>query len=157
MGLFSKIFGGSKSKSSNQAYGQVSDALGSTLGSTGVANDALMQQLGLGEGGGGFQSYLTNMGFANTQAQGLDDIDAGAAGAGLLRSGSTAKAYGDYTTNLRKGFFDDYLQRLYGQAQLGIGAGQAIAGAGGVSSQSGTPGIAGFAGNFIGGGAKGAG
>ena len=144
MGLFSTVFGGSKSKSSNQAYGQLSDALGGTVGSVGGVNDQLSQLLG-----GGFNEYLGNAGFSEAVGQGLDDIDAGAAGAGLLRSGSTAKAYGDYTTGLRKQFFQNYLDNLYKQAGVGLQAGNVLAGAGGVNKSKGSKGLGGFLGGGL--------
>jgi hypothetical protein len=136
MGLFSSLFG-SSSKSKNKAYGQVSEGLGSTIAGTGQYTDALSQLLG-----GGFQGYLDNSGFDTQLGQGLDNIDAGAAASGLLRSGSTAKAYGDYTTGLQQQYYGNYLDRLLQNAQLGVSAAGTLASVG-QKSKGGNAGIAG--------------
>ena len=64
----------------------------------------------------GFQSYLGNAGFKTEVGQGLDDIDANAAASGMLRSGATAKAYGNYTNDMRNKYFQNYIGNLLGTA-----------------------------------------
>lgn len=81
---------------------------------------AFLEQL-LGVGGdpaAGFQNYLKNAGFSSAVGQGLDDIDAGAAASGMLRSGATGKAYGAYTNDMRNQYFQNYLGNLLGTAQV---------------------------------------
>lgn len=103
-----KIFGG----------GTKSTTSGTTTKSS-AAGNYLENLLGVnGDPAAGFNNYLTNAGFAQTQAQGLDQIDAGAAAKGLLRSGSIGKAYGQYTSDLRNQYYNNYLQNILGLANV---------------------------------------
>lgn len=104
MGKIGKLFGGSKTQKT------------SGTSTTSSASGNFLEQL-LGVGGdpaAGFSGYLKNAGFGNAMSQGLEDIDAGAAARGLLRSGSTLKAYGNYTSDLRNQYYNDYIGNILG-------------------------------------------
>lgn len=136
----SKIFGGSKSKStqqstssstsSNRAYDTIANnyapigqqALHSGIG----ARDAIL--------GGGFDEYKRQGGFDFQMHQGLNNLLGNYGGRGVVRSGAAMKALERFGTGLSNAYLNDYLNQQMGQAQLGAGLGQLLAGAGGVSS-----------------------
>lgn len=100
----SKVFSGSKKQ---------------TQTNTSNSGKYLEQLLGTGgDPADGFNTYMQNAGYSGAVAQGLDDIDAGAAAAGLLRSGSTGKAYGNYVTQQRQNYYQNYIQNLLGTAAV---------------------------------------
>ena len=78
----------------------------------------------------GFDTFKRLAGF-NTQAQqGAQGITSNAAARGLLNSGSTGKALVSYGTDLGNQYYQNYLNDLFNQANLGYQAGNLISGAG---------------------------
>ena len=137
------LFGGSKQKStsSNQAYGQLSEAFSPVLGSTQTGTNALMALLGLGGDSGAasnaMNNYMDSAGYNFMLDSGSRAITGNKAAAGLLRSGSTGKALTNFGQQLGSQYFNNYLDRILEVANLGLGAGQLLAGAGNVSKSSG--------------------
>lgn len=86
----------------------------------------------------GYQNYLQNAGFAPAMRQLSQGITGQAAAAGVLNSGSTAKALQSRGTELNQSFFNNYLQSLSGLAGLGVNAGGIVANAGQKSTSTGT-------------------
>lgn len=69
--------------------------------------------------------------------QGQKAVSGAAAGGGYFNSGATGKALQSFGQNLGKTYLQQYMQNLVGLGQLGLGAGSAMTGAGGVNqSQS---------------------
>lgn len=137
MGLLQSLFGGSKSKqkseSGNLAYPFLSGALQgpTTAGLSGI--NTLNQELS-----GGFEGYKKNAGFDFALGEGLRGVTGGAAAAGMLNSGPTKKALSRYVLGLTNQFYDNYLNRVGGLGQLGLGAAGVLAGAGGYSKGEGS-------------------
>lgn len=130
-GLFKKRAKSSQS-SSNQAFGFIKDTFAPT---TGYANTgaAAMQALLSGDTSG-FDAYKKATGFDALAESGSRGITGNAAARGLLRSGSTSKALGTFYNNLQNQYSGNYLDQLGKLANIGLGAGGLISGAGNVSS-----------------------
>lgn len=152
----SSIFGGSKSSqsSSNQSFNQAYPFIQQQFGGlTGAANSGAnaMQALLSGDTSG-FNAFKNATGFNAQAEQGSRGITGNAAAGGLLRSGSTGKALQSFGNNIQNQFADKYLSQQGNLANLGMNAGQLIAGAGqrseGTSqgSSSSKPGIGKFLG-----------
>jgi len=136
-GVIRSLFGGSKSESSsqsqqsssNRAWDVLKDPLtGMTSGGAnafGQLSDIL---------GRGFDDYKKNAGFDFALNRGQQGITGNAAARGLLNSGSTAKALAEFETGLGSQMYNNWLDRLNGAAQTGIGASGVLTGAGGISS-----------------------
>ena len=147
MGLKSTIFGQAPQpsqnsySSSNQAYGPISSAFTSSLGDVSQGGSLLGNMLGVG-GAPAQTSALTN--FANSggmqflQQQGLQGIESNQAAKGLLDSGDTLKAMDKFNNGLASTYLNQYMTDLMGYSDLGIKAGQVMAGAGQQSQGSGT-------------------
>jgi hypothetical protein len=86
---------------------------------------------------GAYDNFLNNSGFNWIMDNAMQGVTNSAAGKYLLRSGSTAKALQDRAANISKTYFQDYLDRLAQQSQLGLGAGSLISGAGQYSKGTG--------------------
>lgn len=161
MGLFSSIFGGSsqKSTSSSNSYNKAYEPLFSNFspviqeGLTGVRNISAL----LGGDTSGFDTFKRTTGFDAASEAGSRGITGNAAASGLLRSGSTAKGLQAYGNQMQNNYYQNYLDSLFKQANLGFTAGGLLSGAGGVnqstgsSSGSSSPGIGGFLGSILGG------
>lgn len=145
----SSVFGGSKSKSSNQGYGQISQALGPTMGFAQQGGNAMSALLG-GDATG-FNKFKNATGFDFAAEQGSHGITGNAAARGLLRSGGTGKSLMDFGTKLQDQYAGNYLEKLLGLGNLGLGAAGAIGGAGQTSKSKSKPGIGGFLGSVAGG------
>lgn len=151
--------------SSNRAFQFLLDTFG---GPANVGADALSQLggfLGIGGAGGqedAFANFREGTGFNFLLDEALGAVDAGQAGKFNLRSGATEKARIQRATDVAGQSINDFLDRLQGTSQLGLGAGSLISSAGGVSSgrseSSGTssssavekPGLGGFIGQISG-------
>lgn len=153
----SKIFGGSKQKSEskNLAFPQIQQTFSPTMqyanqGAGGVA--AL-----LGGDSSGFNKYLDATGFDFMSDRGSRGIVANQAAKGLLRSGSTGQRLVEFGEGIRQNFANQYLQNLFGLSDVGLKAGGLLAQAGQTSQSSGRskPGIGGFLGAALSGGAAG--
>jgi hypothetical protein len=152
--IMSSIFGGTKRKSegssSNLAYGDLSSAFSPLYGAAKSGADSLAKLLG-GDASG-FNAYKDATGFNFAAEQGSRGITGNAAARNLLRSGSTSKALVGFGNNLQDQYAQSYMDKLLGQAGLGLQAGQVVSGAGEVrketSSEKSKPGIGGFLGRI---------
>jgi hypothetical protein len=158
----SKIFGGSKSKSqqtstsssNNLAYQPIQQGY-MPEATNAFQSGARALQLGLA---GGYDKYRENTGADFWEQLGLRKTAGGFSGRGLYNTGATMKALTNYGTGIQSASYNDYLAQQAKLAELGIGGGNLVAGAGQVSnSQSqGTSvskqsnGMGGFIGNIIG-------
>lgn len=150
-----KLFGGSKSSqtSSNQAYGTINNAVAPALGNIATGTNSLNALLS-GDTSG-FNQYKAATGFDPMAEQGSRGITGNAAAGGLLRSGGTGKALTAFGNQLQQQFADSYFNKLLSQAGLGLQAGNLLAGAGNTSSSKSKskPGLGGFVGTALTGGA----
>lgn len=132
------ILGGSKQKSqsssSNQAFQYLKDTFSPLTSFAGSGANAL--QALLSGDTSGFENYKRATGFDAMAEQGSRGITGNAAASGLLRSGSTAKALQNYGTQLQNQYAGSYMDRLLNLANLGLGAGQLISGAGQTSNST---------------------
>lgn len=129
------------STSSNQAYPFLNGALGSEVGNVGRGSNAILDLLGLNGSPGqdaGFQKYKDSSGYNFIQNEGIRGIDASNASRGLTQSGSALKGIAKYSSNLASTFLDNYLAKLQGISNTGLGAANVIGGAGQTSTSSGT-------------------
>lgn len=166
----SKLFGGSKQKSTstgvtessseNRAYPFIQGNFGDTgaaafkQGSTAIGNELA----------GGFDEYKGNAGYDFMEKLGLGRLAGGFAGKGTFQSGAAMKALSQFQSGLNNQYYDKYFDKLLQQTQLGINAGQLLAGAGQTSKSKGTqqshstgkssPGFGGFLGGLASGVAK---
>lgn len=135
-GVVKSLFGGGSSKSSstssNRSWDVLRDPLTSAV-SGGVNNLGNLSDI-LNQG---FDAYKKNAGFDFQLNQGNRNIAGGAAAKGLLNSGSTAKALAEYESNLGNTMYGNWLDRLGGVAQMGLGAAGPLVGAGSTSSSTG--------------------
>jgi len=136
MGILGALFGGSKSKSGNQAYGDLKGTLTPAISGGMNSFNNLNSELG-----GGFEGYKKNAGFDFAMGEGLKGITGGAAARGTLNSGMTGKAYQRFGTGLAGSFYDNYLNKLKDSAGIGLGAAGTLAGAGSTSKGSSNGGI----------------
>lgn len=133
------VFGGKKSKTSNKAYDQLNSTFSPLEAQAGTGANALASLLS-GDASG-FNNFKAATGFDGAAEAGSRGITGNAAASGLLRSGSTGKALENYGVGLQNQYSNDYMNHLLQQAQLGLGAGQLISGAGQVTKSSDKPGI----------------
>lgn len=148
----------SSSLSENVNNDYIKSAYGGTVGAgTGATN--FLQSLLTGQGdtaaaNGGYQNYLQQAGYAPAMRQLSQGVTGQGAAAGLLNSGTTAKALQSRGAELNQGFFNNYLQNLSGLAGQGLQAGGLIANTGQRSTSSGrggSPGLLGSIGSAVGG------
>jgi hypothetical protein len=107
----------------------------------------------IAEAGGanaGYQNYLRQAGFAPAMRQMSQAVTGQGAAAGLLNSGSTAKALQSRGAEINQGFFNNYLQQLTGLSGLGLQAGGLVANTGQKSTGA-SPSTAGSIASTIGG------
>lgn len=152
MGLFTKIFGGSRSKnrSWNNAYPMLSESLSGTIGKTGEVSNAIAAMLGLGgDNSAAFNNFKNSTGYNFLLDSGISAIKGGNASQGLFNSGATGQALTRYGQNLASTTYGDYMDRLLGLGQLGLGAANTVAGAGSESKGK-SSGDTGAFGSFIG-------
>lgn len=142
-GIVRGLFGGSKNKneSGNKAFDTLSTTLTPAL-QTGVNTLGNISAFFGGQGAdaqnAAFQNFLDSTGFQHMLDTGSKAITGNASARGLLKSGATAKALTNYGQELGKASFLNFLQPQLQLAQLGLGAGNTIAGAGQYSKGSGT-------------------
>lgn len=169
--VFQGIFGGSKSKqqstseSYNQAYPYIKDTFGGIAQGSQKATSALESLLGLsGDPNayrGAFDNYRKSAGYDFLMDEGTRAITGNAASRGLLQSGSTLKGLNKFGQGLASTFYNSYLDRLSGLTGQGLQAGALISGAGqrsqsqSTGSSSNKPGLGGFIGGILSGGAAG--
>jgi hypothetical protein len=126
-------------------------------GVAGTANAVGTAANGVAQAGGaqaGYNNYLQQAGYAPAMRQLSQGVTGQGAAAGLLNSGSTAKALQSRGTELNQGFFNNYLQQLSGLSGLGLQAGGLVANTGQKStgtSQGGGPSTLGSIASTVGG------
>lgn len=145
MGLFGSLFGKQgKETASNQAYGYLQGAYAPQVATGISANNVLAGALGVGGDAGaaqqGYQDYLGSTGFNNILSTAMQGLTGSAALGGQLQSGSTLRAAQDRASDLGQQSFNNYLSQLGSLSSNGLNAGSIIAGAGGVSSKTGSSG-----------------
>lgn len=144
-GVLKQVFGGSGSKQSSNSENQAFNPLmGMLQGNVGQGNNAmgtLGALLGLGGDTGaakaGFDNYLDSSGYKFMLDSGNQAITGNAASKGLLRSGSTGKAFQQYGQDLASTKFKEYTDQLTGLGNYGMQSAQTIAGAGQKSTSEG--------------------
>jgi hypothetical protein len=129
------------SSSTNVNNDLIKSTYGSTMGNGVTGNNYLTSLLtGTGDTGAanaGFNNYLQTAGFAPAMRQLSQNITGQGAAAGILNSGSTAKALQTRGTELNQQYFNNYLQQLSGLSGLGLQAGGLVANAGQQSKSTG--------------------
>lgn len=132
------LFGGSKqtatSQSANRAYQGLSDQFWPMTQLAHTGADALSSLLS-GDTSG-FNRFKQATGFDAAAEAGSRGITGNAAAGGLLRSGSTAKGLQSFGNNIQNQFYNNYADRLLGQAGLGFQAGKLVSDAGNVSNST---------------------
>ncbi len=146
----SKIFGGSRSRSTNTNRGVVTNAFSPLMGQAAESNAALSRFLG-GDGTG-FQKFAEAAGMPFEAMRGTGGIGANFSGRNVFRSGARDKALLEFEQGLGSRYAQQYIQSLLGQTGQSLGAGQLVAGVGQESTSKSKPGI----GALIGGAAAGA-
>ena len=148
----SKIFGGSKSKSTSENTNNqlITNAYKPLIDQGIGANNNILALLG-GDASG-FNKYKEATGFNFNLSRGVDGLDSNFAGRNLFRSGARDKAITDFGNNLQNNYAQQYIQSLLGISGQGLGAGQLVSGVGqrsdGSSSQN--NGMSKFLGSIIG-------
>lgn len=146
------LVGGSKQKSQNSSSSQSSSSNQGfewakqlyTPVVQGATNTYSRLQSLLGLGGDkaaakqGFNDYLDSTDYNFTLDSGSRAITGNAAAKGALGSGATLKALQGYGQATGQKYFGDYLTRLLGLYEGGLGASSQVLGAGNVSSSSST-------------------
>lgn len=98
---------------------------------------------GIATGGGaqaGYQNYLQQAGYAPAMRALSQGVTGQGAAAGILNSGTTAKALQTRGAELNQGFFNNYLQQLSNLSGLGLQAGGLVANTGQKSTGTNTGG-----------------
>lgn len=135
--IFSGIFGGSKSKSSqlseNQAYPMLSKALEGNIGQGNNAMSILGSLLGLGDPTAGkatLGNFLDSTGFNFLLDTGSKAITGNAASRGLLNSGYTGKALTNFGQDLGMTKLSELVDKLTTLGNYGLESANTISGAG---------------------------
>jgi hypothetical protein len=151
----SGIFGGSKSKSTQESGNRNLGLINQQYaGQMQQGNDAVSQVMALlGGDRSGLQAFQDATGF-NPMAERMSrGVTGNAAAGGLLRSGATGSALTQLGVDLQNQSAGDYIQRLLGVGEMGLGAGQLVTSAGqyskGESTQKSKPGIGGLIGQGL--------
>lgn len=167
------LFGGSKQKSQQTSLSEnvnndyLKGALKGSVEGSGKTQSFLEALLGIGgdptASNAAFKSYRDSAGYDFIRDEGIRGINGTKGAQGLYGSGSRGKALAKYSTNLASTFYDNYLNKLLGLQGQGLQAAGILSNSGqrsqsqGTSSGSNKPGIGGFLGSIISGGAAGGG
>ncbi|KQM58794.1 hypothetical protein ASE65_10545 [Sphingomonas sp. Leaf16] len=123
IGALLRLNGGGTANS--MGYGQLSPdnpaALGQVMPADGQASSPFQQA---------FQNYQNSTGYQFRLGEGMKSLNNQYAGAGLLNSGAAQKAAIQFGQNAGSQEFGNYLAQLSGQQQVGLSAGNALAGVG---------------------------
>lgn len=129
------------SSSSNVNNGLITSTYGGTMnqgvGATNFLSSLLTGQGDTGAANAGYQNYLQNAGYAPAMRQLSQSVTGQGAAAGILNSGTTARALQTRGTELNSQFYNNYLQNLTGLANTGLQAGGLVANAGQTSKSTG--------------------
>lgn len=130
-----------KSTSDNSNNALIKSTYGGMMtegtGATNFLSSLLTGTGNTGAANAGYSNYLQNAGFAPAMRQLSQDVTGQGAAAGILNSGSTAKALQTRGTELNQSFFNNYLQQLAGLSGLGLQAGGLVTNAGQQSKSTG--------------------
>lgn len=148
----------SKSSSTNVNNDLIKSTYGSTMTGGVTGNNYLTSLLtGTGDTGAanaGYNNYLQQAGYQPAMTALSRNITGQGAAAGILNSGSTAKALQSRGAELNQSFYNNYLQQLAGLSGLGLQAGGLVANAGQQSnstSKGGSPSTLGSIASTVGG------
>lgn len=147
------------SSSSNVNNDYIKSAYGGSIGAGTGATNFLANLLGVSPGGvagtangigtaangvaaaggaqAGYQNYLQNAGYAPAMRQLSQGVTGQGAAAGILNSGTTAKALQSRGAELNQGYFNNYLQQLSNLSGQGLQAGGLVANTGQTSKSTG--------------------
>lgn len=75
-----------------------------------------------------FQTFQQSPGYQFRLNEGMNQMNSGYAGAGVLQSGAALRGAQEYGQNYASNEFDRYFGRVQNQAQLGLGATNALVG-----------------------------
>ena len=121
-------------QSGTGAQNFLAQLLGVSPGAVGQGANAVGNAAnGIAAGGGaeqGYNNYLQMAGYAPAMRQLAQGVTGQGAAAGILNSGSTAKALQTRGTELNQSFFNNYLQQLAGLSGLRLQAGGLVANVG---------------------------
>lgn len=122
------------------------------MGVTGESANAL-QALLRGDATG-FRRFADAIDLGSQMERGARSITSSGAARGLLRSGATGQALVNYEQELENQAANNYMERLLGLGQLGLGAGGLVANVGQqtTSRSKSKPGLGGFLGTILAGG-----
>jgi hypothetical protein len=124
------------SSSTNVNNDLIKSTYGGAMGQGTAAMGDLSKMLGVGNPNG-YNNYLQTAGFAPAMRQLSQNITGQGAAAGILNSGSTAKALQSRGAEVNNQFYNNYLQQLAGLSGLGLQAGGLVANAGQQSKSNG--------------------
>ncbi len=77
-----------------------------------------------------FRTFLDNSDYGFQFQEGANALNSGYAGAGTVKSGAAMKGLEQFRQNLQSGYRGEFLDRLGGQQQVGLGGASALAGVG---------------------------
>lgn len=129
MGILGALFGGSKSKSTSESGNTAFPFLQQAL-QPAVTNGVNSLNRFSEAIGPDFDTYLKNAGFDTALGTRLRGITGAGAARGLLNSGATGRAMAMGEGDLRANFYNNWLGKMGEASQLGLGAGNLLAGAG---------------------------
>lgn len=148
------------SHSDNQAYPYLQGAYGGQVSNGTGALDMVSKLLMGGAGSAdAFNNYKNSAGYQSTLDAGSHAITNNNAAKGFLQSGATGKALAQFGQQTNQQYYNNYLDKLMGVSQQGLGAGGLIANAGQQSTSQGSSkgpkqGIGGFLGTALAGAAS---
>lgn len=131
MGLFKKPKP-QEQESGNKAYDAIKGSLSPAMGYVTQGGDMLANLLGVGSGSqtGALDNFANSGGMGWLMDQGNRMINSNQAAKGLLNSGSTLTAIQKYGQGLGSTYLSQYMDKLLGLGNLGLGAAGTVAQAG---------------------------
>lgn len=135
---------GKPAKSTSSSVNTNNDLIKSTYGSTmdagtGATSNINALLTGKGDVAGaqsGYTNYLQQAGYAPAMKALASGVTGQGAAAGILNSGTTAKALQSRGADLNQSYFNNYLQNLSGLSAQGLQAGGLVANAGQTSQST---------------------
>ena len=149
----SSLFGGSKTKTENQAYGVIKSAFSPLFQYAGEGAKGMSALLG-GDATG-FNAYKDAVGYDWEQQRGGDNVMSKFAQIGGLDSGASLKGLASFQSGLDNQYASTYLDKLLGLSSVGTSAGQLVTQAGQKSTSSSSPSLGGLLGAGLSGWASG--
>jgi hypothetical protein len=135
-GLITSTYGGMANTGvgANNYIASLLGIPGSTVSKIGDASNAAAEAGGAAPG---YSNYLQMAGYAPAMREMSRGVTGQGAAAGILNSGTTAKALQSRGADIDQSFFNNYLQNLQGVASNGLQAGGLITNAGQKSTSTG--------------------